>query len=98
LPSFVEAFSISTLLLTILPAFLNAPTRDIDCSSSILGSDIECAEISKLPNVFFKPPKRRRGKDRPSSDEAGAGAARASDENRMFIGAMRCVFSWPYAY
>jgi len=33
----------------------------IDCSPSIIGSDIDCAEIAKLPYVFFKPSKRRRG-------------------------------------
>jgi hypothetical protein len=64
-----QGLSISSALLTISLAVLNAPTRDIGCSSSILGSDIECAEIAKLPYVFFKPPKRRRGKNRPSSDE-----------------------------
>jgi len=40
---------------------LNAPARDIDCLSSIPGSDIECAEIAKMLHVFFKTPKRLLG-------------------------------------
>jgi hypothetical protein len=77
-------------------ALLNAPARDIDCSSSIFGSDIDCAEIAKLPYVFFKPPKRRRGKADHHLMRAGAGATRTSDEDLMFIGAMQCVFSRPW--
>jgi hypothetical protein len=52
---------------------LNAPTRDIDCSSSILGSDIECAEI-----VIWRASSSIRrsvdaAKSRPSSDDCRRG-------------------------
>ena len=39
---------------------LHAPTLDIDCSSSILGSDIEVSRNRQMLHVFFKLPKRRR--------------------------------------
>jgi hypothetical protein len=80
-PSFVKAFSISAPLLIIPLALLIAPTRDIDCSSSILGTNIEYAEIAKLPYVFFKPPKRRRGLTDHHLMRAGTRLARAPDEN-----------------
>jgi hypothetical protein len=39
---------------------LDAPTLDIDTSSSIPGSD-ECARICQIAARFFKTPKRRLG-------------------------------------
>jgi hypothetical protein len=55
---------------------LNAPTRDIDCSSSILGSDIECAEIAKWCTCS---PSRRSGDvAKTGRDLMSAGAARSA--------------------
>jgi hypothetical protein len=51
----------------------NAPTRDIDCSSSILGSAIEWAEIAKCCRRSVDA-----AKNRPSSDERRRGAVRTS--------------------
>jgi DNA-binding transcriptional LysR family regulator len=47
---------------------------------SLARSQIERAEFAKLPHVFFKPPKRRRGKTDHHLMRAGAGAARAPDQ------------------
>jgi hypothetical protein len=60
-------------------------------SSSL--SDIDGAEIAKLPRVFFKPPKRRRGKDRPSFDEGKRRRGPRIGQVRILIGAMQCVLS-----
>jgi hypothetical protein len=62
---------------------LNAPTRDIDCSSSILGSDIECAEIAKCCNSCSS----RRSVDLAKTGHhlMSAGAARSAHQMRAVI-------------
>jgi hypothetical protein len=50
------------------------PIRDIDCPSSIPGSDIECAEIVKCCTSSSSRRSVDVAKDRPSSDERRRGA------------------------